>query len=99
MLTLSQDKQERFKNIHKLADIVASPNIKNVATTWCYKSDEPENISAPVKLFPRRKEGEKFQQKSYVRNKHEEFTKRFNVMTFVIDIFSAKQPICNVLWK
>ena len=64
--TLSKDMEEQLKLVHKVIDVVDSPNRRICVTPLRYKADNPETSDAQVRLFGRKKEEEKFQQIVYV---------------------------------
>ena len=59
--------------------------------------DKPGSSYAQVRLFPRKKEDENFQQFVYVNYTFEEFIFLLDVMIFVNDNVIAKKLNCNVL--
>ena len=59
--------------------------------------NNPETCYAPVRLFGRKKEKEKFQQIVYCNYKLDEFIYLPDVMNSVYDRVIANQLICNVL--
>ena len=95
--TLSKDKEEQPKLVHKVIDVVDRPNRRICVTLLRYKVDNPETFYAQVRLFGRKNEGEKFQQIVYVNYKPDEFIYLLDVMNSVYDKVNANQPICNVL--
>ena len=70
---------------------------KICVTLLRYNVHNPESSYAQVRLFPRKKEDEKFQQVVYVNYKLEEFIYLLDVMNSVYDKVITNQPICNVL--
>ena len=64
--TLSKDKEEQLKLVHKVIDVVDRPNRTICVSLLRYKVDNPETSYAQVRLFERKKEEEKFQQIVYV---------------------------------
>ena len=95
--TLSKDKEEQLKLVHKVIYVVDCPNRRICVTLLRYKADNPETSYAQVRLFGRKKEEEKFQQTVYVNYKLDEFVYLLDVMNSVYDKVIANQPICNVL--
>ena len=95
--TLSKDKEEQPKFVHKVIDVVNCPNRRICLTLLRYKVDNPETSYAQVQLFGRKKEEEKFQQIVYINYKLDEFIYIHDVMNSVYDNVIANQPICNVL--
>ena len=95
--TLSKDKEEQLKLVHKKIDVVVCPNRTICVTLLQYKVENPETTYAQVRLFGRKEEEENFQQTVYVNYKLEEFVYLLDVMTSVYDKVIANQPICNVL--
>ena len=63
--TLSKDKEEQLKLVHKVIDVVDRPNRRTCVTLLRYKVDNPDTSYAQVRLFGRKKEEEKFQQIVY----------------------------------
>ena len=95
--TMSKDMDEQLKLAHKVVDVVDRTNRKNYVTLLRYDVDKPERSYAQVRLFPRKKEDEKFQQVVYVKYKLEELIYLLDVMNSVFDKVITNQPICNVL--
>ena len=95
--TLSKDKEEQLKLVHKVIDVVDCPNRRISVTLQRYKVDNPETSYDQFRLFGRKKEEEKFQQIVYVNYKLDEFIYLLDVMNSVYDKVIANQPICNVL--
>ena len=95
--TLSKDKEEELKLVHKVIDVVDRPNRKNCLTVLRYKMDNTETSYAHVRLFGRRNEEEKFQQIVYVNCKLHEFIYLLDVMNSMYDKVIANQPICIIL--
>ena len=62
-----------------------------------YKTDNPENSSAQVRLFGRTKEEEKFQQIVYINYILNEFVYLLDVVNSVYEKSINNPPICNVL--
>ena len=97
--TMSKDLDEQIKLAHKVIDVVDRANRKICLTLLRYNVDKRESSYAQVRLFPRKKEDEKFQQVVFVKYKLEEFIYLIDVMNSVIDNVITNQPICNVLKK
>ena len=97
--TMSKDMDEQLKLAHKVVDLVDRTNRKNCVTLLRYNVDKPESSYAPVQLFARKKEDEKYQQVDYVNYKLEEFIYLLDVINSVYDKVITNQPICNVLEK
>ena len=57
--TLSKDKEEKLKLVHKVIDVVDLPNRRICVTMLRYKVDNPKTSYAQVRLFGRKKEEEK----------------------------------------
>ena len=95
--TLSKDMEEQLKLVHKVIDVVDRPNRRICVTLLRYKVDNPETSYAQVRLFGRKKEGEKLQQYVYVNYRLDEFVYLLDVMNSVYDKVIANQPICNIL--
>ena len=95
--TLSKDMEEQLKLVHRVIDVVDCPNRRICLTLLRYKVDNPETSYAQDRLFGRKKEEEKFQQKVYVSYKIDEFVYLLDVMNSVYDKVIANQPICNIL--
>ena len=95
--TMSKDTDEQLKLSHKVVDVVDRRNRKNSVTLLRYNVEKPERFYDPVRLFARKKEGEKFQQVVYVNYKIKEFIYLLDVMNSVNDKVITNQPICNVL--
>ena len=69
--TMSKDMDEQLKVDHKLVDVVDRANRKICVTPLRYNVDKPESFCAPVRLFARKSEDEKFLQIVYVNCKLE----------------------------
>ena len=95
--TLSKDKEEQLKLVHKVIDVVDRPNRRICVTLLRYKVDNPETSYAQVRLFGRKKEEEKFQQIVYVNYRLDKFIYLLVVMNSVYDKVIANQPTCIVL--
>ena len=95
--TLSKDREEQLKLVHKVIDIVDCPKRKICVTLLRYKADNPQTSYAQVRPFGRKKEEEKFQQIIYVNYKLDEFVYLLDVMNSVYDKVVANQHIGNVL--
>ena len=95
--TLSKDMNEQLKRVHKVVDVVDRANKKICVTLLRYNVDKPESSYAPVQIFARKKEDEKFQQVVFVKYKHEKVVYLLDVMTSVYDKVITDQTICNVL--
>ena len=83
--TLSKDMEEQLKLVHKVIDVVDRPNRRICVTLLRYKVDNPETSYAQVRLFGRKKEGEKNQQIVYVNNRLDDFVYLLDVMNSVYD--------------
>ena len=94
--TLSKDKEEQLKLAHKVVDVVDRANRKICVTLLRYNVDKPESSYAPIRLFARKKEGEKFQQVVFVNFKLEEFIYLLDLMNSVYDNAITNQPNCIV---
>ncbi len=94
--TLSKDMEEHLKLVHKVIDVVDSPNRRICVKLLRYKVDNPETSYAQARLFGWKKEEEKFQQIVYVNYGLYEFICLLDVMNSVYDKVIANQPICNV---
>ena len=70
---MSKDMDEKHKLAHKVVDVVDRAKKKVCVTLLRYIVDKPESSYAQVRLFARKKEGEKFQQVVCVNYKFEEF--------------------------
>ena len=88
--------EEQLKLVHKVIDVVDCPNRRICVTPLQYKADNPETSYAQVRLFGRKKEEEKFQQRVYVIYKLDEFVYLLGIMNSVYDKVIANQSICNV---
>ena len=95
--TLSKDKEEQLKLVHKVIDVVDSPNRKICVTMLRYKVDNLETSYAQIRLFGRKREEDKFQQIVYVNYRLDEFVYLLDVMNSVYGKVIANQPICNIL--
>ena len=95
--TLSKDKEEQLKLVHKVIDVVDRPNRKICVTLLRYKMDNPETFYAQVRLFARKMQEEKLQQIVYVNYRLDEFVYLLDVLNSVYDKVIANQPICNIL--
>ena len=95
--TMSRHMDEQLKLAHKVVYIVDQINRNICVTLLRYNVDKPESSYAQVRLFARKKEGEKFQEVVYVNYKFEEFICFFDVINSVYDKVITNQPICNVL--
>ena len=95
--TLSKDKEEQLKLVHKVIDVVDRPNRRICVTLLSHKLDNPETFYVQVRLFGRKKEEEKFQQYVSVNYRLDEFVYLLDVMISVYDKIIANQPICNSL--
>ena len=95
--TLCKDMEDKLKLVHKVIDVVDSPNRRICVTLLRYKADNPETSYVQVRLFGRNKEEEKFQQIVNVNFKHDEIVYLLDVMNSVYDKVIANQPICNSL--
>ena len=95
--TLSKDKKEQLKLVHKMIDVVDRPNGKIFVTLLRYKVDNPETSYAQVRLFGRKKEEEKFQQTVYINYILDDILNLLDVMNLVNDKVIANERICNVL--
>ena len=95
--TLSKDMEEQMKLVHKVIDVVDSPNTGICVTLLIYKVDNPETSFAQVRLFGQKKEEEKFQQIVYVNYKLDEIAYLLDVMNSVYDKRIANQHICSFL--
>ena len=94
--TLSKNMEEQLKLVHKVIDVVDSPNRRICVTLMRYKVDNPETSYAQFRLFGRKKEEKKFQQIVYVNYRFDEFIYLRDVMNSVYDKVIANQPICNI---
>ena len=95
--TLSKDMEEQLKLVHKVIDVVDSPNRKTCVTLVRYKVDNSDTSYAQLRLFGRKNADEKFQQIVYLNYKLEEYIYLLDVMNSVYDKVIANQPMCNVL--
>ena len=95
--TLSGDMEEQLKLVHKVIDVVDSPNRRISVTLLRYKAHKPETSYAQVRLFGRKKEEKNFQQIVYVNNRLDKFVYLLDVMNSVYDKVIANQPICSIL--
>ena len=89
--------EEQLKLAHKVFDVVDWPNRKICVTMPRYRVDKPENSYAQVRLFARKKEGEKFQEMFYLIYKLEEFTYLRDVTNSENNNVIANTHICNFL--
>ena len=80
---MSKDMDEQFNLAHKVVDVVDRANRKICVTLLRYNVDNPESFYAQGRLFPRKKEDEKFQQVVYVNYKLEEIIYLLEVMNSV----------------
>ena len=97
--TKSKDLDEQPKLAQKVVDAVDQANKKICVTVLRYIVDKLESSYVQVRLFPRKKEDEKFQQTVYMKNKLEEFIYHLDVMNSVCHKVITYQPIGNVLQK
>ena len=95
--TMSKDMDEQLKLAHKVVDVVDRAKRKICVNLLRYNVDKPESSYAQVRLFPRKKEDEKFQQVVYVKYKLEELIYLLDVMNSVCDKVITDQPICIIL--
>ena len=63
--TLFKDMEDQLKLVHKMIDVVDRSSRRICVTLPRYKKDNPETSYAQVRLLGRKKEEEKFQQKSF----------------------------------
>ena len=97
--TMSKDKDEQLKLAHKVVDVVDRAKTKICVTLMRYNVDKPEKFYAQVRLFARKKEDEKFQQKVYVNYKHGEVVYLLDVMNSVFYNDNTNQPILTFYKK
>ena len=97
--TMSRDMDDQLKLAHKEVDLVDRTNRKICVTPQPFIVDKLESSYAQVRLFPKKKEGEKFQQVVYVNYKLEEIIYLLDVMNSVYDKDINNQPFCNVREK
>ena len=97
MPTMTQDMVDKLRLAHKQVDVVYRPYRKTCVTLLRNNLDKSESSYAPVRLFARKKENEKFQQIFYVKSKFEEFIYLLDVMNSVYEKGFPIKPICNVL--
>ena len=95
--TMSRDMDVQLKLAHKVVDVVDRTNRKICVTLLRYNVDKLESSYSQVRLFARKKAGQKFQQVVYVNYELEEFINLPDVMNSVNDKVITNQPICNVL--
>ena len=84
--------EEQLKLVQKMIDFVDRPNRRIYVTLLRYKVDKPQTSYAPVRLFGRKKEEEKFQQILYVNYKLDDFVDLLDVINSVYDKVIANQP-------
>ena len=92
-----KDTEEELKLVNKVIDVVDRPNRRICVTLLRYKLNNPETSNAPVRLFGRKKEDEKFQQIVFVNYRLDEFVYLLDVMNSVYDKIIANKPNCIVL--
>ena len=95
--TMSKDTDEQLRLAHKLVNVVDRANKEIFVTLLRYNVDKPETSYAQVQLFPRKKEGKKFQQVVYVNYKREKIIYLLDDVNSANDKAITNQPICNVL--
>ena len=81
--TLSKEMEEQMKLVHRVNDVADCPKRRICVTLLRYKVDNPEASYAPARLFGRKKEEEKRQQKVYVNYKLDEFLYLLDVVNSV----------------
>ena len=81
--TMSNDMDEQLKLAHKVIDVVDEVNIKICVTLLRYNVEQPESSYPQVRLFAKKKEGEKCQQIVYVNYKLEDFIQLLDPMDSV----------------
>ena len=97
--TMSKDTDEQLRLAHNVVDVVDRINRKLCMPLLPYFVDKPESSYAQVRLFPRKREDEKFQQIVQVNYKLEEINYLLDVMKSAYNKYCTNQPICNVLWE
>ena len=97
--TMSKDMDEQLKLADMGVHIVDRANRKICVTLLRYNADKPDSSYAHVRLFPRKKEDEKFQQVVYVNYKLEDVLFLHEVLNSVYDKIITNQPTCTVLRK
>ena len=95
--TQSKVRDEQLKLAHKVVDVVDRLNKRICVTQLQYSADNPECSYAQVRLFPKKKEDENFQQIVFVNSKLENFFGLLDVMKSVYDKIIANKPFFNVL--
>ena len=95
--TMSRDMDEQLKLAQNVVDVVDRANRKICVTLLRYNVVKLESSYVQVRLFPRKKEDEKFQQVVCVKYKLQEFIHLLDVMISVYDNVIINQAICNVL--
>ena len=95
--TMSKDMDEQLRLAHKLVNVVDRANKELFVTLLRYNVDKPENSYAQVHLFPRKKEGKKFQQVVYVNYKREKIIYLLDDVNSANDKAITNQPNCIVL--
>ena len=95
--TMSGDMDEQVKLAHKVVDVLDLANRKICVTLLRYNVDKPQRSYAQVRLFARKKEGEKFRQVVYVIYKLEEYINLLDLMSSVYNKVITNEPICIVL--
>ena len=87
----------QFKSIHNYVDIVDRPK-KNVSLILLqYNMDKPVRSYAQVRMFERKKEDEKFQQRNCMKQKLDEDIYLLDVKSSADDESHNIQHICDVI--
>ena len=81
---------------HKIVDVVDRTTRKICVTLLRESVDKSETSYAQVRLFAKKKEGEKFQNIVSVECKLEDFIYLLDVMNSVNDKVFTNQPICKI---
>ena len=83
ILKKSKNMDEQLKLSHKVVDVVDRANKRICVTLLRYNFEKPESFFAQILLFARKKENEKFQQKTFLRHKLQKFFYLLRVITSV----------------
>ena len=97
--TMSINMDGQLKLAHNLVDVVDGANRKIRPTLLLHSVDKPEKSYAQVHFFARTKEGVKFHQIVYLKNKPEEIIYLLDILNSVNDKVFINRPFKNFLWK